>query len=93
MSDIDLWQQHFFVEAKRIFQLFDRLRGDAWDNNPTVQLETANDIQELYDTMPEQLREIVDEGLDHPPNPGELLVQMAHVHCCAEQVLGKRTKH
>ena len=83
------WQQHFFIEAKRLFKLFERLRGDAWDNNPTVQIQTARDIQKLYDTMPSQLREIVDDAFDHPPNPGELLVEMAHVHSCAERVLGR----
>jgi hypothetical protein len=85
------WQQHFFIEAKRLFKLFERLRGDAWDNNPTVQHETARDIQKLYDTMPEQLREMV--RFDHQPNPGELLVEMAHVHLCAEKVLGKTDLH
>jgi hypothetical protein len=43
--------------------------------------------------MPAQLREIVDERFDHEPHHGELLVEMAHIHSCAEKVFGKRMKH
>jgi hypothetical protein len=79
------WQHHFFDEAKRIFKLFEQ-QGATW--------EMVRDIRALYDTMPHQLREIVDDAFDHEPNPGELLVEMAHVHLCAEKVLGRRqVKH
>jgi hypothetical protein len=84
MNDLQHWQRHFFDEAKRIFKLFEE-QGEEWDP-----CEVARDIQALYDTMPHQLREIVDDTFDHEPNPGELLVKMAHVHLCAEKVLGRR---
>ena len=78
------WQQHFFDEAKRIFKLFEREGATR---------EMVQDIQALYDTMPEQLREIVDDAFDHAPNPGELLVEMAHVHLCCEKVLRRKHEH
>jgi hypothetical protein len=83
VTDLDSWRTHFFTEAKRIFQSF---KGDwqEWRD------QNAGDIAELYAGMPVQLREIVDEGFDHPPHHGELLVEMAHVFGCAEKVLGER---
>ena len=85
-TDIDFWRAHFFVEAKRIFQSYEHCRDwEEWRD------QNAKDIEALYAGMPEQLREIVDEGFDHPPHHGELLGRMAHIHCCAEKVLGKRT--
>jgi hypothetical protein len=84
-TDIDYWRKHFFIEAKRIFQSYESCPDwEDWRN------QNARDIEELYAGMPVQLREIVDEGFDDQPHHGELLVRMAHVYWCAEQVLGKR---